>query len=130
MVFESENGHRIANPTKQNVFVGLSNLNGVRNSYSVLEDASGNYIQVGGGPSEFTVEVREIALDGTFKHWKAEYFSSRTGEKRAIIISGSSVQVESTQVLQAETVRQLFEAFMDGEYLSKMVRWIDITEMF
>ncbi len=51
------------------------------------------------------------------------------GEKR-IIISGSVVRVTSPQVIDINTVKRLFEAFIDGDKLPDIVRWHDMTEMF
>lgn len=130
MIFESENGKRILNPTKQQVINALEELDGVGNSYSLLEDDNQTYIQVGGGPVEFTVEVRKTNIDGSFTHWKAECFHSNVDIKKSIIISGSPVHIMANQVFDLHLVKKVFEAFMDGDYLPKIVQWIDITNIF
>lgn len=130
MVFESENGQRILNPEKQQVMDAILKLDGVGNSYASLEDDNGNYIQVGGGPIEFTVEVRKMTAGGGFIHWKGELINLKNSSDRSIIISGSEVQVKANQILDKNMVMTLFVAFIDGEYLSEAVNWIDITKMF
>lgn len=130
MVLESENNQRLLDPTKQQVFDALARLDGVGNSYAFLEDDSESYIQVGGGPIEFTVEVRKTKSDGTFTHWKAELLKSKNYGERNIIISGSVVRVKSNQILDKKNVKQLFEAFMDGDSFPNTVKWIDMTRMF
>ncbi len=130
MVFESQNGRRIVGPEKQQVLEAIAKLDGVGNSYASLEDDQGNYIQVGGGPIEFTVEVRITAQDGTFAHWKAGLLNSKSDGEKRIIISGSVVRVKSDQVIDINTVKRLFEAFIDGDKLPDIVRWHDMTEMF
>lgn len=130
MILVSENGKKLLNPTKTQVFAELLKLDGVRISYISLEDDRENYIQVGGGPREFTVEVRIISSNGRFTHWKAELFNSKNNNIRSIIISGSKVQVKSNQVIELDMVSLLFESFIDGEYLSAIVKWTDMTEMF
>ncbi len=52
MIIESENGQKLINPTKHQVFAEISKLDGVSNSYMALEDDSESYIQAGGGPVE------------------------------------------------------------------------------
>lgn len=130
MISISENGQKIINPTKNQVFAELSKLDGVVNSYMSLEDDRSSYIQVGGGPIEFTVEVRKMTSGEEFTHWKAEVLNMKNNGDSSIIISGSVVQVKLNQILNKNIVMLLFEAFMDGNLLPNMVGWHDMTEMF
>lgn len=130
MVLETENGYKILNPTKQQIVNEINALDGVDNSFAVLEDDTESYIQVGGGPDEFTVEVRLYSNDGNFTHWKAEYQQTNSDSTKSISISGASVKVKASQVLDNKTVQNLFESFADGELLAKIVKWRDMTSMF
>ncbi len=130
MVFESENGRRTVSPEKQQALEAIAKINGVGNSYASLEDDQGNYIQVGGGPLEFTMEVRTTVQDGTFTHWKAGLWNAKSDGEKRMIISGSVVRVASDQVIDINTVKRLFASFFDGDKLSDIVRWDDMTEMF
>lgn len=129
-LFESENGETLLDPSKQQVFDELKKLDGVRRSYAYFTDDRDCYIQVGGGPVEFTVEIRHIKLDGTFRHWKASLQTLKNDENKNIIISGTVVHLKSSQLLDKKKVKELFGAFVDGDKLPKKVEWNDITKMF
>ena len=130
MVLETENGYKLLNPTKQEIAKEICALDGVDNSFLVLENDTESYMQVGGGPDEFTGEVRVYSNDGKFTHWKAECREFRSIDMRIILISGSPVKVQTTQILNIQTVQKLFEAFVNGDLLAKIVKWEDITSMF
>jgi hypothetical protein len=130
VVLETENGYKILNPTKQQIANEIYALDGVDNSFAVLENDTESYIQVGGGPDEFTVEVRVYSNDGNFTHWKAEYRQPSSIDMKSILISGSPVKVQTSQVLNIKSVQNLFESFANGDLLAKIVKWADITSMF
>ncbi|WP_019910182.1 hypothetical protein [Paenibacillus sp. HW567] len=130
MIFESENGHRIENIQKNELLSCLRKINGTSNSYAVLETGEGNYIQVGGGPVEYTVEIRKMLQDAEFSHWKARKINVENEGIKKIIISGSVVDVKSNQVIDLDTVLKLFDAYFDGQPLPLSTEWDDITNMF
>jgi hypothetical protein len=130
MIFELENGNRLENIKKDDLDKYLRKINGSSNSYAVLEAEDGSYIQVGGGPVEFTVEVRHISSDDEFFHWKARKKHSQSEAIKKIIISGSLVDVQSNQIIDLETVISLFNEFYDSKYLSSIVAWDNITNEF
>lgn len=91
----------------------------------------GTIYKLAGGTVEFTVEVWKTSQDGTFKHWKAGLLNSKSDSKRTIFISGSEVYTRSSQVLDINIVKHLFEAFMDGyKKLSYTLGRFDMTQMF
>ncbi|MCB2362491.1 hypothetical protein [Clostridium estertheticum] len=130
MVLVTENGYKILNPTKQQIANEICDLDGVDNSFAVLENDTESYIQVGGGPDDFTVEVRLYSIDGNFTHWKAEYQQTSSIDMKNILISGSFVKVQESQILNIKTVQNLFESFADSDFLAKIVKWTDMTSMF
>jgi hypothetical protein len=130
MIFEMENGVRSQDIREHDLVNHLRKINGSSNSYAALEKEDGSYIQVGGGPLEFTAEVREYFPDGSFTHWKARQKYSAYSGKSKIVISGSLVEVYANQILDLETVILLFKSFLKGENLPTTVEWDDITTMF
>jgi hypothetical protein len=130
MIYNSENGTCIDKIEIKNIKNYILELNGSSNSYASLEKENGSYIQVGGGSTEFTVEVREYEDDGRFTHRKAQRIGDRNSEKRSIVISGSNVTVTNNQVLDTNEVIVLFQQYMNGSPFPKNVDWIDITGMF
>lgn len=129
MQFESESGIRINNPSEGDLDEYLGELEGVDNSYAYLTAPDGSYVQVGGGPSEFTVELREIKPDGTFRHLKARRAETNPAE-RHLNIGGASVSVRADQVLDLDTVRKIFRSFRTDKKIDASLKWRDITEMF
>lgn len=130
MIFDSENGYHIENIQKDELIRNLKKINGTSNSYAVLEASEGNYIQVGGGPVEYTVEVRKVIKDGDISHWKARKMNVENAEMKKIIISGAVVDVKSNQIIDLDTVLMLFNAYFYGERLPLFTEWDDITNMF
>jgi predicted component of type VI protein secretion system len=130
MIFENEIGQKIINPTKEQLEDMLDQLEGVSNSYAYLEAENDDYIQVGGGPIEFTVEIRENFNNGEFKQWKAQLRDSDDEGTRFVIIAGSEVKVCSNQILNIKTVKELFGLYLEGNRLPEIINWSDITDMF
>ncbi len=130
MILKTESGYKTINPTKQQILDEISVLDGVDNSFIILENDTESYIQVGGGPEEFTVEVRVYINSNDFTHWKAEYQQSDGIVLRTLSISGASVKIPASQILNIETVQRLFMEFADGVLLSTKVTWVNITSMF
>lgn len=127
MFLDFEDRPRIYNPEKSQIVDGIDSLN---DSFIILENENGDYIQAGGGENRFTVEVRMNLDKLNFSHWKAENRGSDNTFKIEINISGVKVQIQQNQAIDRKTVKRLFESFMDGNYLSDIVCWKDITFMF
>ena len=107
----------------------LEEIDGDENSYAYLTAKQGNYIQVGGGPKEFTVEIRVTAKDGTFQHFKATHPKGGTAKKK-VTVGGQTVNIRANQVLDLKTVQELFRAFSNTGKASPTINWEDITAMF
>lgn len=127
MFMEFEGTPRIYNPEKSQIGTAIDSI---KDSFIILENEKGDYIQAGGGGNRFTVEVRTYLDKYNFSHWKAEIKESDDTSKTEINISGANVQIQKNQVLDRKTVKILFESFMDGNYLPDIVNWDDITSMF
>lgn len=130
MIFELENGVHFEDIRENDLENYLRTINGSSCSYAVLEKGDGSYMQVGGGPIEFTVEVRKYFSSGGFSHRKARQKDSINSGTKKIIISGSLVDVQTNQVINLETVILLFKSFLDAEDFPTNVEWDDITTMF
>lgn len=130
MLLIIEGGAKIDNPMKEQVAEELDLLDGVDKTFLILENNKGNYIQVGGGADEFTVEVRIYSSAEDFRHWKAEKKDVNSAELKMLYIGGMDVRVIERQVLDIYMVQRLFESFLDGELLCECVQWSDMTAMF
>ncbi|MDB5260599.1 MAG: hypothetical protein JWN37_830 [Candidatus Nomurabacteria bacterium] len=128
MNYESEIGELLSNPDKNSMELAIRRLNGKGNSYGSLTKANGDYLQVGGGIKEFTVEFRKIHKNG-FKHFKATKTEENL-ESHIIKIGGSKVTVREDQVLDLQMTCQIFFAFIEGEPDVEGIKWVDMTSMF
>ncbi|QVL30947.1 hypothetical protein KIH39_19125 [Telmatocola sphagniphila] len=128
-LYESESGTRLEGPSISNLNELLSLLDGKRNSYAYLTRSDGSYVQVGGGPTDFTVEEREIFPDGSFRHKKATLPGNDKKECR-LTIGGMSVSVRADQLLNLALVQQIFHTFRHGIKTSDSLLWEDMTAMF
>ena len=127
MFLETEK-KRINNPSEKQIIKAIES---VEDSFVILEEENGNYIQAGGGISdEYTVEVRTYSDEVNFTHLKAYNAKSESNDERIIIIAGSSVKVLEKEILDSKTVKELFHEFYNGKYQSEIVGWSDITSMF
>jgi hypothetical protein len=127
--YESESGESVENPSEADLDRLLGQLDGNANSFASLTTPNGNYIQVGGGPDQFTVEIREVQQGDSFRQLKAGLKSGQSDE-RHLTIGGASVSVMSNQVLDLSTARQLFRFFLRQNAADPSVAWQDITRMF
>lgn len=128
-VYESESGESFDDPSENELDQLLSDLDGVGNSFAYLTRSDGSYVQVGGGPKNFTVEWRELRHDGTFTHLKASLPGKESDERR-ITIGGASVSVRADQLLDLSLVQRIFRSFRSGVEAPKSFVWQDITAMF
>lgn len=129
LTYESESGTHVSDPSESELDSLLRELDGDTDSYSSLTAANGSYIQVGGGPTAFTVEVREVAANGEFRHLKAK-LAKESRAKRRLVIGGESVSVTADQVLNFEDMRKLVFAFWQERKADSNFQWDDITSMF
>lgn len=127
MFLDFEYKPRICNPEKSQV---LTEIDGIEKSFIVLENENGDYIQAGGGNKLFTVEVRIYRDNDDFSHWKAEIRESANTSKMVLNISESEVIIQSNQAINRDLTKRLFESFFEGDYLSDIVSWKDISSMF
>lgn len=117
-------------PTEADLDELLARLDGVDDSYASLTALDGSgYVQVGGGPMEFTVEVREERPDGTFRHLKAVRPAPDAAERR-LAIGGAVVTVRADELLDSAAVRRIFRTFLGGRVATAPVAWRDMTAMF
>lgn len=127
--YESESGVLLENPSEEDIDVLLSQIDGVSISYASLTATDGSYVQVGGGPNVFTVEVRVMEQRGVFRHLKAT-LPSEKADQHCLMIGGSSVYVRENQLLNLASVQQIFRSFRHGIKRCSCVIWQDITSMF
>ena len=128
--YESESGVQLDDPSAGELDALLARLDGVDDSYASLTAADGSgYVQAGGGPTEFTVELRETRPDGTFRHLKAARPDGGAAE-RQLAIGGGDVTVRADEVLDRAAVGQVFRAFLSGRVVAAPVLWHDVTAMF
>lgn len=127
--FESQSGRIEKDPSPQAVDQLLALLDGIENTFASLTLDGASYVQTGGGPDMFTVEFRQFAPDGSFRHLKAFVPGVATGS-RHLRIGDSDVSLSPNEILDLETTRQIFRAFLVSQEPDTSVNWKDITEMF
>jgi hypothetical protein len=123
----------VLDPTTADIKRELTKLNGISNSYAVLEFSDDeSYMQVGGGGVEYIVEARIITEDNEYRHYQAITNNKCDGDIniKTIIISMNQVEVNNSQVLSFEVVERLFVVFRESRQLSKEVLWKDVTDTF
>jgi hypothetical protein len=131
MRYESQSGMPLDDPSEYDLHEALSCLDGVDNSYASLTAPDGSYIQVGGGPIEFTVEMREVGDNGVFRHLKAAVpRHNANASEHQLTVGGASVSVRADQVLDLPTVRKLFRSFLRRQKADAGVAWQDMSAMF
>src|SRR5258707_797533 len=103
--YESQSGVLVDDPTEHDLDQLLGTLDGVDNTFASLTTRDGSYVQVGGGPTEFTVEMRKVSPKSAFRHLKAA-LPNGSRDVRQLNIGGVRVSVRTDQVLDLATVRQ------------------------
>lgn len=130
MKFESENKTPIENISPDELTACLAKIDGRENSFAYLTAPNGDYIQVGGGPKEFTVELRRNLTGNSFRHLKARRRDELSTSTRELRIGGSSVKVSANEVVGPETVSMLFLSFLTGTDFLQEINWRDMTDFF
>ncbi|WP_222403467.1 hypothetical protein [Rhizobium leguminosarum] len=92
-------------------------------------DASEDYVQVGGGREAYIVEWREYANEG-FRHWVAGRSGNDT--KREIKIAGNGTHFlgKANERLSNANVKDILGAFARGTSKPQEFVWRDITAQF
>jgi hypothetical protein len=127
--YECQSGTLRDDPTEDEIVQLLLDLDGVDNSYASLTVSNGGYIQVGGGPDEFTVEIREVGADRTFRQLKAGQFPPNPDE-RQLTIGGEPVTVRADQVLDLATTQRAFKQYLHDRRPDPLLSWTDMTDTF
>jgi len=130
MKFEAANGVYISNIEIEELRHQMNRLDGVANSFALLEDEHESYIQVGGGPFQFTVESRIYENQTEFIHKKATVKSYVNPSEVQLLIGGNPTTVKQNQILNLSQVTLLFEHFLHNSDFSDSVDWEDITDWF
>ena len=132
--YESESGSRVDDPAESELDELLARLDGVDDSFASLTALDGSgYVQVGGGPTAFTVERRDVGADGTFRHFKAAREVHGDVTQRQIVVGDAEVTVRDDEVLDLRTVCAVFRVFLARHLrapVADVVVWRDITPMF
>jgi hypothetical protein len=127
--FEDEAGTLVDSPSTNEVDNLISKLDGNSNSFASLECLNGNYVQAGGGPSRFVLEIRIIDANGEFSHYRAAT-SAEVGGTQQLTVGGASVSVSQNEIVGLSTVQEVFRSFLGGDFLPSIVAWRNITAMF
>ncbi len=130
MVLEVEAGYKLENPTIEELYKELDSLGKKGKTYMYLNADCGSYIQIGGKVKSCVVEVREVISADEFKHWGAKKIDDENETIKQINIGGAKVSVKEKQVLDIDMAKVLFKSFLEEQFLSNSVNWVDITAMF
>jgi hypothetical protein len=127
--YEAQSGISLDGPSFGDFSQLLAELDGVDNSFASLTLPDGSYIQIGGGPDRFTIEIRETLPGRQFRHLKASVPPPVTTEHQ-LNIGGSPVRVRADQILDLQTASQLFQYFLQNHKPDPRVNWENISGVF
>jgi hypothetical protein len=96
----------------------LSKLNSRSNSYFILEQANGNYIQCGGSKEACTVEFRIYDRPNKFHHCVIAH-ADGSDDSASVKMSGGTVDVRECEMLASLEAAELFELFLAGKKFPK-----------
>jgi len=100
-------------PPQQAFADSFKDLDPGYNSFYVLEDKNGNYMQCGGGQKACTVEMHIRKPRGGDKHYIIGFVGGST-EPAEIPMSTGVIEVQKNEVLQVSDAVELFEIFFKG----------------
>ncbi len=95
-------------------------------SYAILTNKHGSYLQVAGGRVTCVLEMREQSND---KHYRAYLRKAKvpfTGQQ-TLMFGGGHMKMEPDEILFINDVVQVFEAFFYSKDLPKNILWRDMS---
>lgn len=72
MILYGENFKKIISKPVKEIKKGLQSMKDRGNSFVILEDYNGDYVQAGGNGIKFIVEVRVYNEQSEFRHYRAQ----------------------------------------------------------
>ncbi|CAD7375024.1 MULTISPECIES: hypothetical protein [Xanthomonas] len=123
MIFEIENCPRIENPDEFKIRSSIKLLKsyGPR-SFAILENESGDYLQVAGGGVTCMLEKRD-GMAGKqyrgYKHEKSRVFPDGT----VLAFGGGELVMQSDEWFSSEEIAEVFCCFLKGEAFPDYVMW-------
>jgi hypothetical protein len=126
-------GWRFTNETKGEIPLPLDlafgpiliNLDSERNSFCVLENHQGNYVQCGGGQHGCTVEFREYNAPAEYKHYVVGH-TNGSSEPASVRMSHGEVTLQTGEILSIDEAAELFQQFFAGSPFPKSYSFREI----
>ena len=124
--FSCETKAEIPLPPEYTFPQAFNYLNPDKNSFYILEDPGGNYVQCGGSKERCTVEMRSNH-DGGYTH---SVLGRRDGPTAltSIKMSGGNVEIQENEVFRHWDAIEIFKRFFASQELPKgiVLRKIDL----
>jgi len=122
------------NPDKDTVKENILRMTGGYNESTafLIWEEDGSYLQMGGTPSGYTVEIRIYGENGSFVHKKARYhdFADEEIKEAVIYIDGFAVTDQNNRILTGEDAAACMIAFGERKVFPGKFAWDDITDWF
>ncbi|MCP4549320.1 MAG: hypothetical protein GY835_22940 [bacterium] len=123
MRFEREGKKPITTVSEAQLRRQLSYKRGGDNTYAIIEDADGSYLQMLGGGVSCCLEWRDMKRR---RHYRAFLAVPRVPWKEESLLGSMSIKPE--EVLAIEQVTVAFCAFLGSRILPPEIHWRDVTE--
>ncbi len=126
MKLEQEKYDPISNPTWNDVETALNSIDPKENSFFILANKNGSYVQTAGARLRVIVEYRKKSLFG-FKHVVLGKPSKKT-ERTSINYSGGIIALDRNEILTIKDAIEIFEEFYNSNEIPVSYVTRDITE--
>ncbi|WP_139369554.1 hypothetical protein [Xanthomonas axonopodis] len=123
MILEIENYPKIENPDESKIRSSIKSLKSYgSSSFAVLENESGDYLQVAGGGVTCMLEKREGSTGKqyrAYKHEKSKVFPDGT----VLAFGGGELVMQSDEWFSSEEIAEVFCCFLKSEAAPDYVMW-------
>ena len=126
MKLEQEKYDPTSNPTWETVESALNSINPKENSFFVLSNKKGSYVQVAGARLRVIIEYRKKSFF-SFSHFVFGKPSDKTDDT-SINYSGGIIQLKQNEVLTIKDAINIFKSFYHSSEFPENYVKRDITE--
>ena len=114
------------NPTWEDVESALRSIHPKENSYFILTNKKGNYVQTAGARLRLIIEHRQKSMLG-FKH--VVFGQSPVDEERiSINYSGGAIALNKNEILSLDDALIIFKTFYDSDKFPESYLTRDVTD--
>lgn len=126
MILEVENKKNFINVSFKEIERNLLKLKSYgKNSFAILSDDRGNFIQVAGGGVTCVVERKSFGESTIYRAFLIEPRNKYEGLQE-IYFGGGSLKVNPNEILFISDVIDCFKSFYDNISYPKSINWTDV----